>query len=530
MKILKLLALALIPALVYPQAAVTRGGVGGKTVQQSDLIFPGVTTFSGSFIRPPATITLVGNAGALVVTNAYSFVVVTANSTITPSAVGVSGQTLSVRVTNGGAGVFTLTIDNGGTDYVTNIPVGYRWITYISNGTDWIPTTGDPAAGTASAAGLLYQSNPTTRVDETVTVGAAVSAALTAVPATVAQGGTGVATLTAYAPVFGGTTGTGSVQSGTAGTSGQVLTSNGAGVLPTFQAASGGALTSTQIGFGNGSNVLSGEAAFIYDTATNTMIVEHAALGGSLSSGAWTTGGIEISSASSTYTDTTSSGTVAATAARAFFGTPTLVASSVTTYTDSYSTLFGPVPTASTNVTQTRPHSVGVYSTQTAGSSSLSGAFVVGTGTAGTSVGIGNGIIVAGASILSTGGAITCNSNTTGATSGIGYSTGAGGTVTQATDRTTAVTLNRTSGSIVTNNTSLAALASASFTVNNSTVLVNDVVVVSIRSGQTNIKTTVRVTAVTTGTFQITVDNNDAVTAETTAITINFAIIRAVVS
>lgn len=52
----------------------------------------------------------------------------------------------------------------------------------------------------------------------------------------VANGGTGVATLTAYAPIFGGTTGTGAVQSGTAGTQGQVLVSNGAGVLPAFEA------------------------------------------------------------------------------------------------------------------------------------------------------------------------------------------------------------------------------------------------------------------------------------------------------
>lgn len=53
----------------------------------------------------------------------------------------------------------------------------------------------------------------------------------------VADGGTGVSTLTAYAPIFGGTTGTGAVQSGTVGTAGQILTSNGAGALPTFQAA-----------------------------------------------------------------------------------------------------------------------------------------------------------------------------------------------------------------------------------------------------------------------------------------------------
>jgi hypothetical protein len=44
----------------------------------------------------------------------------------------------------------------------------------------------------------------------------------------VAGGGTGVATLTAYAPLFGGTTSTGAIQSGTAGTAGQVLVSGGA--------------------------------------------------------------------------------------------------------------------------------------------------------------------------------------------------------------------------------------------------------------------------------------------------------------
>lgn len=56
----------------------------------------------------------------------------------------------------------------------------------------------------------------------------------------VTLGGTGVASLTAYAPIFGGTTSTNPVQSGTVGTAGQVLTSNGAGALPTFQTASGG--------------------------------------------------------------------------------------------------------------------------------------------------------------------------------------------------------------------------------------------------------------------------------------------------
>jgi hypothetical protein len=54
---------------------------------------------------------------------------------------------------------------------------------------------------------------------------------------TVANGGTGRSTATAYAVICGGTTATGAHQSiASVGTSGQILTSNGAGALPTFQA------------------------------------------------------------------------------------------------------------------------------------------------------------------------------------------------------------------------------------------------------------------------------------------------------
>lgn len=62
-------------------------------------------------------------------------------------------------------------------------------------------------------------------------------------PIQVAKGGTGNASATEYAVQCGGTTSTGAHQSiASVGTSGQVLTSNGAGALPTFQAAASGAL------------------------------------------------------------------------------------------------------------------------------------------------------------------------------------------------------------------------------------------------------------------------------------------------
>jgi hypothetical protein len=56
----------------------------------------------------------------------------------------------------------------------------------------------------------------------------------------VAGGGTGLTTTTAYSVVFTGTTATGNFQASAGpGTAGQVLTSNGAGALPTFQTSSG---------------------------------------------------------------------------------------------------------------------------------------------------------------------------------------------------------------------------------------------------------------------------------------------------
>lgn len=59
-------------------------------------------------------------------------------------------------------------------------------------------------------------------------------------PLTVANGGTGDASLTAYAVLCGGTTSTGAVQSVSGvGSSGQVLTSNGAAALPTWQNVAG---------------------------------------------------------------------------------------------------------------------------------------------------------------------------------------------------------------------------------------------------------------------------------------------------
>ena len=79
-------------------------------------------------------------------------------------------------------------------------------------------------------------------------------------PIEVAKGGSGVASHTAYAVLCGGTTTTGAVQSiAGVGTSGQVLTSNGAASLPTFQAASGGFGEWTDIANSAASGIVTGK-------------------------------------------------------------------------------------------------------------------------------------------------------------------------------------------------------------------------------------------------------------------------------
>lgn len=113
---------------------------------------------------------------------------------------------------------------------------------------------------------------------------------------------------------------------------------------------------------------------------------------------------------------------------------------------------------------------------------------------------------------------------------GVGYGTGAGGAVTQLTSRATGVTLSKLSGTITTDTSSLAAEGTADFIVTNTTVAIGDVVVVAIQSGSNSGGTLVGVSVVAAGSFTIRVQNGNvaAGTAETGAIKINFAVIKAV--
>lgn len=132
---------------------------------------------------------------------------------------------------------------------------------------------------------------------------------------------------------------------------------------------------------------------------------------------------------------------------------------------------------------------VTVFAT-TASTSTTTGSLVVSGGQ-----GIG-GQITGGAAILSVSG-----------TAGIGYGTGAGGTVTQITSKSTGVTINKVCGQITMHNAALAAGAVVSFVVTNSACTATDVPDVCVASGGTANAYRADVTAVASGSFTITVEN-----------------------
>lgn len=110
-------------------------------------------------------------------------------------------------------------------------------------------------------------------------------------------------------------------------------------------------------------------------------------------------------------------------------------------------------------------------------------------------------------------------------TQGVGYATGSGGTVTQATSRTTGVTLNRPSGQMTMFSAAGSATA-ASFTFTNSTVAATDVIHLS-QAGGTNLYNLL-VTNVASGSFQVTFFTTGG--TATDAPTINFTVIKGVTS
>ena len=107
----------------------------------------------------------------------------------------------------------------------------------------------------------------------------------------------------------------------------------------------------------------------------------------------------------------------------------------------------------------------------------------------------------------------------------LGYTSDAQGTVTQATSKSTGVTLNKSAGQITMNNAALGATTNVTFTLTNSFISANDILILNVGSGATAGAYNCWVSGLSAGAATITVRTISAGSLSE-AVVINFALIH----
>ena len=107
----------------------------------------------------------------------------------------------------------------------------------------------------------------------------------------------------------------------------------------------------------------------------------------------------------------------------------------------------------------------------------------------------------------------------------LGYTTDAQGTVTQATSKSTGVTLNKSAGQITMNNASLATVTNVTFTLTNSLISANDIVILNVSGGATAGAYNCWVSGLSAGAVSITLRNISGGSLSE-AVVINFGLIH----
>ena len=195
----------------FTTTLVVGGGTGITSYNQGDLIYASSTTILATLAKNTTATRYLANTGA-------------SNNPAWDQINLSNGVTNTLPVANGGTGAITLTgvVIGNGVSPMTGNPITQHDV--LVGGASNAITSVAPTA----TAGIPLVSN-----------GAAVDPSFST--ATVPGGGTGLTTTTPFALIAGGTTSTANLQQVAAlGSSGQVLTSNGAGALPTFQSAAAG--------------------------------------------------------------------------------------------------------------------------------------------------------------------------------------------------------------------------------------------------------------------------------------------------
>lgn len=107
----------------------------------------------------------------------------------------------------------------------------------------------------------------------------------------------------------------------------------------------------------------------------------------------------------------------------------------------------------------------------------------------------------------------------------LGYTSDAQGTVTQATSKSTGVTLNKSAGQITMNNAALGATTNVTFTLTNSFISANDILILNVGSGATSGAYNCWVSGLSAGAATITLRNISGGSLSE-AVVINFALIH----
>lgn len=256
--------------------ATTAAGTTGQ-------VFTGVTGADPVWASPAASsISITGNSGGALTGNAFTF---TGGTTgLTFSGAGTT-ETLTgtLAIANGGTNATSMATTDGtvyfdGTRLVTTA-TGTSGQVLTSGGAGVAPAYASPAASSISITGnsggaLTGNAFTFTGGTTGLTFSGAGSTETLGGDLAVANGGTGNTTFTAYSVVCAGTTATGAFQNVSGlGTTGQVLTSNGASALPTWQTGGGGGGGITTIdgddGSVTGSTItLTGDGGFNYAGAS----------------------------------------------------------------------------------------------------------------------------------------------------------------------------------------------------------------------------------------------------------------------